>query len=167
MTRRSPSRCEEGHTEIATALIAAGADIDTWDGDVDLAVDGGYTPLLLACEEGSTSAELIARGAKVNQAADDGATPLIVACRNGHTEIAAELLADGAEVNQAADDGAYDGATPLYWACRDNRLSTVQKSALGRDSAPRDRARCARRIRRLRSAQRPRSARDAQIPQPC
>ena len=87
-------------------------------------MNGGATPLFIACQEGHTeiAAALIAAGAKVNQAMDGGVTPLMEACHQGHTEIAAALLAAGAKVNQAKDSGA----TPLYWACRSNRLSTVQ-----------------------------------------
>ena len=110
--------CQNGHTETAVALLAAGA-------KVNQAAVKGYTPLYIACQNGhhtETAAALLAAGAKVNQAKDGGFTPLYMACQEGHTETAAALLAAGAAVDQARDDGA----TPLYIACHNNNLGAVQ-----------------------------------------
>jgi ankyrin repeat protein len=108
----------KGHTEIAAALIAAGA-------KVNQAMDDGSTPLRMACQKGHTeiAAALLAAGAKVNQAADDGSTPLFIACQEGHTEVVAALIAAGAKVNQAADDGA--SPTPLFMACQEGHTEVV------------------------------------------
>jgi ankyrin repeat protein len=108
--------CGNGHTEIASALLAAGA-------KVNQAGDWGYTPLSFACQEGhtETATALIAAGAKVNQARDDGVTPLFIACQEGHTETAAALIAAGAKVNQAMDGGS----TPLYIACGKGHTETA------------------------------------------
>ena len=61
--------CQQNHTEIAAALIAAGA-------KVNQALDYGATPLYIACQEGHTeiATALIAAGVKVNTAARSRAT---------------------------------------------------------------------------------------------
>ena len=130
---------DEGHAEIAQALIAAGADVNGRSGDrlLSKAIDEGHAEIaqaliaagvdvngrsgdrLLHKAIGEGHAEiaqaLIAAGADVN-AKDEGRiykTPLHKAIDEGHAEIAQALIAAGADVN--AKDGV-GGNTPLHRA---------------------------------------------------
>ena len=99
---------DEGHAEIAQALIAAGGDVNGRSGDrlLHKAIGEGHAEIAQA---------LIAAGADVN-AKDEGRiykTPLHKAIDEGHAEIAQALIAAGADVN--AKDGV-GGNTPLHRA---------------------------------------------------
>jgi uncharacterized protein len=82
---------------------------------VNVAYSGnGFTPLLLACEQGfeEMAVRLIAAGADVNAASKNGRTPLMfVAYKN--PRVARLLLDKGADIH-AVDDM---GRTALYEAC--------------------------------------------------
>ena len=109
--------CRDGHTETATALLAAGA-------AVNQAEDDGASPLFITCYFGHTEivAALLGAGVAVDQATNDGASPLFVACQHGHKKIAAALLDAGAAVDQATKVGL----TPLAVACHLNHQSIVE-----------------------------------------
>jgi hypothetical protein len=98
---------EAGQTNVAAALLAAGADVNARD-------QTGWTPLLRAAQRGhqDTAKLLLESKADVNARSTAGVTPLHWAASNGDREMAELLLARGADVN--AHDGT--GVTPLYWA---------------------------------------------------
>jgi serine/threonine-protein phosphatase 6 regulatory ankyrin repeat subunit B len=81
---------QEGHDFIAKALLAAGADVNKFDGFGDL-------PLLAASESGHLPLvqQLLAARATVDRIGAEGVTPLFFACQNGHSQVAAALLAAG------------------------------------------------------------------------
>ena len=80
------------HTEIAQALITAGADLQT--------DKYGYTPLHLAALHGHTdiAQALITAGADLNLRNGNGNIPLHSAALHGHTEIAQALITAGVDV---------------------------------------------------------------------
>ncbi len=103
----------DGHTEIAKALIAAGAYVNAKN-------NYSYTALMLASSDGHTeiAKALIAAKADVNAKGNHSYTALILASSDGHTETAKALIAAGADVN--AKDKY--GDTALYRA--ENRKHT-------------------------------------------
>ena len=104
--------CENGHADVAAALIAANAKMSSEVRE--------RTPLYLACEDGHIEIvkKLIAANVDVEESVNnpnsgiDGDTPLLIACENGYTDVAAVLLEAGADVNNSDDDGY----TPIYAA---------------------------------------------------
>ena len=89
-----------GHTEIALALLAAGANKDTKN-------NYGSTALTLACCYGhtETAQALLTAGADKEANNIIGDTALIRASTNGHTETAQALLAAGADINPTNNCG--------------------------------------------------------------
>jgi len=85
-----------GHNEIASLLLAKGA-------DVNQVGNNGAFPLLVAT--GPLAKELLDRGADVNQRADYGQTALMEAAANGDLEKIALLLHHGADVNAKNQGG--------------------------------------------------------------
>ena len=93
----------------------------------------GWSPLLFACSNGSTSVVellLTADGIDVNialtKAEWHGFTPLLVACQNGHAPVVELLLASSdidVNANQALMTG---GCSPLYMACREGHVPIVE-----------------------------------------
>ena len=109
---------QNGHLEVVTALLGAGADVS--NGDTD-----GRTPLLLASCNGHVEVVtvLLGAGADVNQTkTDTGSTPLYTASLNGHVEVVTVLLGVGADVNKARTDY---GASPLWIASQNGHLEIV------------------------------------------
>jgi hypothetical protein len=100
-------------------LLARGA-------EVDIRGDDGYTPLLMAGEQGHTDVAeaLLASHADVNARNNNGATPLLVAAYNGRTATANLLLANNGAVDakdnsgetpmSAAAAGGHDGLVELF-----------------------------------------------------
>lgn len=89
----------EGHTEVLTLLLDAGADLRT-------PLAAGWTPLFFAVREGRTETVrwLLRQGMDVNAAMQGekrsrGPNPLILAVQNGHFETAAAILEAGADPN--------------------------------------------------------------------
>ena len=72
--------------------MAAGADVDRAEND-------GWTPLLMAAQEGHSEvvAALVAARADVDRAKNNGATPLCIAAQNGHSQVVSTLLSGNAE----------------------------------------------------------------------
>ena len=106
----------EGHAEVVTALIQAGAEFE-------MTLESGFTPLLFAVRQGHADVvrTLVQAGVDVNQVIEpgrawqhpgyeallkSGATPLHVAVENGHFELATYLLDVGADPD-AADPTGY------------------------------------------------------------
>ncbi len=104
------ARAQNLPVEIARMLVDAGA-------DVTVKTENGVTPLLVACDKGSTDVAkfFVSKGADVKIAGGEfQATCLHAAAANGYGDLAEFLLASGAPVN--AKDNA--GHTPLYYADR-------------------------------------------------
>jgi ankyrin repeat protein len=114
-----------GHTDVAEALLAAGADVQARAENAQ-----ANTPLLWAVigQQVGAVGWLLAHGAQVGEANLAGATALHKAAVLGDAAIVRLLLAHGAEVN-ARNSG---GQTPLTHA-RYNRHDDV--AALLRDHA--------------------------------
>jgi ankyrin repeat protein len=108
--------CDGGHTDVAAALIAAGAAVDS-------ASEVGRMPLHCACHRGNAEivSRLLAAGAAVDPGDVDDETPLHLACVNGYSNSASLLLAAGA----AVDPADKRGATPLLHACDLGRSETA------------------------------------------
>ena len=90
---------QNGHLEIVTALIAAGAA----SAAVNQSMSNGQTALMSAAQNGHAEIvrALIAAGADANQAMPDGRTALMLAAQKGHLEIVAALIRAGADADQA------------------------------------------------------------------
>jgi len=96
--------------EYARLLVDAGADVNAKNAD-------GQTPVMIACERGSTDIVkyFVSKGADVKPAGGAfQATGLHAAAAKGYGDLAAFLVGAGAPVN--AKDA--DGRTPLYYATR-------------------------------------------------
>ncbi|XP_052710712.1 uncharacterized protein LOC128185077 [Crassostrea angulata] len=109
--------CATQRDETVQLLLRNGADIN-------LCMDHGDSPLLLACCYGynSTVQLLLSNGADINLREGNGADSLIEACFGGHDSTIQNLLSYGACVNSQMDDGA----SPLFIACKNGHDSTVQ-----------------------------------------
>jgi ankyrin repeat protein len=84
----------QGHTAIASALIAVGADVDVALPEGGEEGDSGVTALFIAAHGGHAEvcALLIAAGADVEKARTHyGDTPLMMATQNGHVAVVAGL----------------------------------------------------------------------------
>ena len=89
---------------LASALLLAGAPVDSTTSDVSLLGEpGGRSPLHLAAAAGATAIASMLLGAKAARRAEDwqGATPFLLACRRGHMAVA-QLLAAAARGAAAA-----------------------------------------------------------------
>lgn len=108
----------EEHADVAKILLDAGADWQarsgTWNEVVQPAgaipairdaiyevVQGGFTPLLYAAQQGAIAVaeHLLAAGANINDQAADGTPALVLAAHSGHGEFARFLLDRGADAN--------------------------------------------------------------------
>ena len=100
---------QEGHLELATDLLAAGARVDE-------PLKNDSTPLFIAVQKGHRKlvAVLVDAGAQVNASRNDGCTPLFIATQLGYLDLVAKLLAAGAWVNAPRENGA----TPLHMAAQ-------------------------------------------------
>ena len=88
-----------GKSQIAKALIDAGADVNT--------ASDGLTPLMWASRHRDTEvmAALVAKGAKVSVKGKNGWTCLIHAASSGSVSAVKFLLSKGADVKAKNDDG--------------------------------------------------------------
>lgn len=97
-----PHAVRQGRTEIALALLQAGADADATDGD-------GKPPLSFALEHGldGMAKALLEAGADVNAADGSNATPLVYATWRNRVDVDVikDLLDRGADPNVADDEG--------------------------------------------------------------
>lgn len=92
-----------GRDEVATTLLAAGADPDA------VATNGtGLRPLHAATAAGAPAivGELVDAGATVDARQAGGFTPLMAAAKHGDTASLRLLLAAGADPSLVADDGS-------------------------------------------------------------
>lgn len=107
---------EQGDTETARELIAAGANVDHW-------IPGDGTPLIMAVRlnDRTMVSELIAAGADVNKPARGEGNALIVAAAHGDVEMVRLLVRAGANVNAVVEGDE----TPLINAAWRNRLEVA------------------------------------------
>ena len=110
----------EGHVDIVTELLRAGADIHNKDSVL------GRTALHYACNSGHILVVqlLLDRGSPLNESDDyDNQTPLILAAYFGHEEVASELLQRGADNHVKSKKY---GRTALHIACEQGHLKCAQ-----------------------------------------
>jgi ankyrin repeat protein len=96
-----PSLVNLGSGLNAASLNAAAGSDDYDPSGVTEILQGGYTPLMFAAQQGdAVSARiLIAAGAKVNDSAPTGTTPLVIAAHSGQGAFAQFILDHGADPN--------------------------------------------------------------------
>jgi ankyrin repeat protein len=101
------------------SLIDAGADVAIED-------EGGWTPLIYACVNGSMEMVrlLVRNGADINHIPEDGWTALHTVVQNGLVEQTKFLLQEGAHVNLPTGD---DHETPLHIAARTDHVEIVRE----------------------------------------
>ena len=107
-----------GKVATATKLLAAGADVDTPDGE-------NLTPLNWAAYNGHLAVVtvLVQHGAKVDtQTNKSGWTPLMNASAQGFPKVVAFLLDHSANTSAHSKDGGY---TPLMYAARKGKKDIV------------------------------------------
>ncbi|CAM9576495.1 unnamed protein product [Ectocarpus fasciculatus] len=92
--------------------------------DVDQRDNDGYTPLIVAAQEGHHNVVrvLLTHGAQTSMASYAGCTALIMAAIHGQPVVAMALLDAGAEV----DRSDLNGCTALYCAANQGHLSIVK-----------------------------------------
>lgn len=118
------SAAKKGDERTVNLLLSVGGNLDINKPD-----DSGWTPLMIAANEGHTTIvkTLLAAGAQVGMTDCDGWTPLLVAAQNGHTKTVQKLLKacvrEGVNIDEAQ---AKDGWTPLLFATRFGRKATVR-----------------------------------------
>jgi hypothetical protein len=107
MAAAGSSSTEEQVSEVVTALLDGGADVNARGGC-------GVSALQIAAADGRVSLvqTLLGAGAAVNDAWDGGATALLLAAQSGHLEVCVVLILAGADVVRADSDGL----TPLLAA---------------------------------------------------
>ena len=73
---------QNGHEQVARALIEAGAQINA-------AANNGFTALMLSCQNGheQVARALLENGAAVNSQENEGWTALMWAAQNGHDQV--------------------------------------------------------------------------------
>src|ERR1700692_1563649 len=102
--------------EMAKLLLVAGANVQA------ATREGGITPLLMACQNGSAAMidALLKAGADSNAVKANGTTPLMMAAASGSVDAVRVLLDHGANVN--AKESAH-GQTALMFAAALNRAA--------------------------------------------
>ena len=108
-----------GDLELTQMLLYAGANVKA------TTRLGGYTPLLMAADQGHASviAALVAGGADVKAANALGTTPLMLAAASGNPQAVSILVENGAEVE--AKEKTF-GQTPLMFAASNNRVDAMK-----------------------------------------
>ena len=109
--------CEAGHRDTVAHLLMAGANaIAALGVHPGSKVFSGYTPLLIASENGNQEvvrALLAAEVSADSERAAQGHSALMLAAQAGHLDTARTLLHGGANVNATSRSGL----TALSWAC--------------------------------------------------
>ena len=92
MALPNSSMTEKQKQDLLRSVLPAGV-MDAAFNWVNRAMEGGRTPLFIACEKGRVDAArlLLDNGAEVDRAQEDGETPLEVAQRKGHAAVVALL----------------------------------------------------------------------------
>jgi len=109
--------CIRGDADTTADLIAANADVDTFD-------EQGFTPLSWACVNGHLEVvkKLLKHGAARDLTTTCGTSPLTWSCGSGHRAVVAFLLDQGANVNTENDKGE----TPLTTAYAHGHMELAQ-----------------------------------------
>jgi ankyrin repeat protein len=106
-----------GHLDLASALLAKGANLNAMSRDLSNALmfasTIGHLPLV---------SMILDKDIDINAADDQGGTALMFAVNNGHATVVKELLIRGAEVNQQYKSGE----TALHFAAASGYLSIVR-----------------------------------------
>ena len=92
-------------------------------------VTGGYTPLMMAAEEGNLSRlkQFIAKS-NLNQKNESGYSALALAVKSGKAEIVSELLKHGCDVNSKNNvTPTKAGQSVLFMACWHNHEEIVKE----------------------------------------
>mmetsp|Transcript_10910 Transcript_10910/g.29940 ORF Transcript_10910/g.29940 Transcript_10910/m.29940 type:complete len:234 (-) Transcript_10910:637-1338(-) len=100
--------------------------------DTEQAMEGGYTPLLIATANGHLQViqALLTRGASPNTPDVAGMSPLFVASYMGRSDIVKELIDHGASIDQQNKEGW----TPLAAACHRQKMGVIQQLILSGSS---------------------------------
>lgn len=110
----------EGHVDIARALIDAGVKVETGAGY------GGTTPLLLAVKLGDIAGASMLLTAGADPRAKDSDIMLQAAAKNDDLPMVQLLLSARARLGAPDHRDADDSLGPLHTSARDGRLSIVQ-----------------------------------------
>lgn len=108
----------QGNIHLLEALISSSLV------DVDDRADDGFTPLMVAAQEGHVRVveALLHHGAGANLSCERGWTALMACCGHGHLAIARTLVGAGAEID--AQDR--DGISPLNTAAHGGHFAVVE-----------------------------------------
>ena len=88
-----------GCAEVASILIAHGANVNASDNDSDTGESGGSLACAVMDGHADVAEVLLAHGADVNARDNSGITPLMDAAKFGHADVAELLIDHGADVN--------------------------------------------------------------------
>ncbi|CAG9323096.1 unnamed protein product [Blepharisma stoltei] len=87
-------------------------------------VTGGYTPLMIAAEEGNLErVKQFLPKSQINQKNESGYTALALAAKSGHLAVAKELIKNGADVNARNNSGQ----TILFIAAWHNQIEVIKE----------------------------------------
>jgi ankyrin repeat protein len=113
---------QKGHTEVVTALLRFGADVNARD-------CFGRSPLEFAVDARSieTAQALLEHGADANVRNDEGLTPLMIASVNQQHEMVDLLVRCGADPNRKDKEGR----TALIWAAIKGKVEILQRLVAG------------------------------------
>ena len=109
-------RASNPNDDMGLKKMLADIPADDISAAVNAVNDGGFTPLHIACEYGSTACVklLLKYRADTRAIAEDFSCPIHLACKEGHTTCVDALLGNDPMLCNLATD---NGTTPLHDAC--------------------------------------------------